>query len=137
MVFIVNPFVLIFHETSDTATQAKHQMERRAKSVSDDTECDHASTQLDQILNKLEQNKKTADQQYQMLLMAINKINSRLDALEIEQSEFVRNLDYYNKEVADLKAGYEELLTTINELKCSIDARQGGEQAVRNNLIKM
>ena len=56
---------------------AKHQMERRTKnqkSVSDDTESDHASTQLDQILTKLDLNKQAADQQYQSLLIAINKI---------------------------------------------------------------
>ena len=54
---------------------AKHQMERRTKnqkSVSDDTES--ASIQLDQILTKLDLNKQAADQQYQSLLIAINKI---------------------------------------------------------------
>ena len=119
---------------------AKHQMERRTKnqkSVSDDTESDHASTQLDQILTKLDLNKQAADQQYQSLLIAINKINTQLDALETEHCKFVKSLDYTNKEVADLKAGYEELCSTVSHLNCTIDTEQTKEQAVRNSFDRM
>ena len=98
---------------------------------------DLPSSQLQQILSKLDENKASADKQYQSLLTAINKINSRLDALELEQQELAKGLDFTNQEVTELQKKHESLSSTVADLKDIIDNRQADKQNVINAVDKI
>ena len=107
------------------------------KSTGEDADQDMPSSQLQQILSKLDENKASADKQYQSLLTAINKINSRLDALELEQQELAKGLDFTNQEVTELQKKHESLSSTVADLKDIIDNRQADKQNVINAVDKI
>mgnify|MGYP001797999101 CR=1 FL=1 len=68
-----------------------------------------SDTNIQQILQKLDEMKTTSDAQYQNLLQAVNKVNQRLDSLETEQNQVIESLDFVSKDVKDLKQQYREL----------------------------
>ena len=107
------------------------------KSTGEDADQDMPSSQLQQILSKLDENKASADKQYQSLLTSINKINSRLDALELEQQELAKGLDFTNQEVTELQKKHESLSSTVADLKDIIDNRQADKQNVINAVDKI
>ena len=87
-----------------------------AKSVSEDIKDDGQSSLYQQILTKLEENKKSNDSQYENLLQAINRITSRLDTLETEHKEFIDCMDFMSKEIKELRDENQQLQQNIAEL---------------------
>ena len=67
---------------------------KSAKSVSEETKDEGQASPYQQILTKLQENKNSADSQYESLLQAINRINSRLDTLQTEHKEFIECMDF-------------------------------------------
>lgn len=56
---------------------------------------------LKQILNKLGNNKTSADSHYRQLMAEIQKTSARIDTIEKEQTQVVNALDYVRKDVEE------------------------------------
>ena len=96
---------------------------KSSKSVSDEG----SDTNIQQILQKLDEMKPTSDAQYQNLLQAVNKVNQRLDSLETEQNQVIESLDFVSKDVEDLKKQYRALRSVVSKLK-NINSNRSDEE---------
>lgn len=106
---------------------------KSSKSVSDEG-CD---PEVKQILQKLDEMKKTSDAQYQNLLQAVNKVNQRLDSLETEQNQVIESLDFVSKDVEDLKKQYQELRSVVSKLESINSNRSDEERKVINSVDRI
>ena len=105
---------------------------KSAKSVSEDGSDQQIS--LQQILNKLEEIEKSSNKQYQTLLTAVNKINSRLDALESEQTRVIDCLDFISNDVDELKKEHEQLKVAVSKLENANNTRSAQDNALTNTV---
>ena len=108
-----------------------------AKSVSEETKDEGQASLYQQILTKLQENKNSADSQYESLLQAINRINSRLDTLETEHKEFIDCMDFMSKEIKELQGENLQLKKTVAELHCASQNRQATDKAVTSTVDKL
>ena len=110
---------------------------KSTKSVSEDIKDDEHSSLYQQILTKLEENKKSNDSQYENLLQAINRITSRLDTLETEHKEFIDCMDFMSKEIKELRDENQQLQKTVAELQSANQHQQATDKAVTNTVDKL
>ena len=108
---------------------------KSAKSVSEDGSDQQIS--LQQILNKLEKIEKSSNKQYQSLLTAVNKINSRLDALESEQTRVIDCLDFISNDVDELKKEHEQLKVAASKLQNAKNIRSAQDNALTNTVDRI
>ena len=108
---------------------------KSAKSVSEDGSDQQIS--LQQILNKLEEIEKSSNKQYQSLLTAVNKINSRLDALESEQTRVIDCLDFISNDVDELKKEHEQLKVAVSKLENANNTRSAQDNALTNTVDRI
>lgn len=123
---------MINSNTLEYATRGKV----KAKSVSAEASEIH-NGQLQQILDKMDENKRSADNQYNTLMTAVSKINTRLDAIESDHRGFITSLEYAHRDVTDLKAKFEELNKQIQQLQANNEDKSEKTQAVIHTVDKI
>ena len=76
---------------------------QKGKSVSGENK-DDIDAKLQQILTRLDDNKKSNEKQFNNLLTQINKVSNRLEKIENDQLEFSKALDFANADIDSLKS---------------------------------
>ena len=85
---------------------------QKGKSVSGENK-DDIDAKLQQILTRLDDNKKSNEKQFNNLLTQINKVSNRLEKIENEQLEFSKALDFANADIDSLKSDVQQLQATV------------------------
>ena len=83
----------------------------------DPTAADNYVTKFHHILQKIGENKKSADSQYHHLMTEIQKILSLMDAIEGEQNQVVNALDLVSKDVDEPQECVKQLERTVEILQ--------------------
>ena len=105
----------------------------RQKSATTTDGGDHDNS-FQQILEKLDENKKSSDSQYNKLLSEIHKISSRLSIIEEEHTGFKTYLEFLNQEVEDMKSEVNILKQTIHDMQ---QQNQRSEEKVTNSVQQL
>ena len=74
------------------------------------------NTKFHHILQKLGENKKSADSQYHHLMTEIHKISSPMDAIEGEQNQVDNALDFVSKDFDEPQECVKQLERTVEIL---------------------
>ena len=104
-----------------------------SKSSSTDNGAADEESRFQQILNKLEENKQSSDNQFRHLMAEIQKVSLRMDTLEKEQTQIVNALDFVSKDVEDVQNKIKELETAVETLqKANATSIQNTETAMES-----
>lgn len=109
---------------------------QKGKSVSGENK-DDIDAKLQQILTRLDDNKKSNEKQFNNLLTQINKVSNRLEKIENEQLEFSKALDFANADIDSLKSDVQQLQATVFNLQRANQNMQAQDDLVAKSVDDM